>query len=600
VAIGLLDQWLHSYPAGSDRVLSMIGIEIHWAILQYVLGLSFLAFVTRLIYHKTGNEHWERLTKTLAKGFILVFAFGAATGTASEFGLVLLWPNLTEAAGDFIYFPLYAEIFAFLMEVVFLYMLWYGWDRLPLKAHTAVILLGFLGAWYSASMIVSVNSYMVAPTGIAPAYDAMSGAYLYDKNYPKLELHVPLNLTVNINGQEVQVPALDINGDGSGVLNASLLLKAGVEVKGIDKEAGVVKVLMPVRIVQRLVFEAYHGYTIKESILQYVVSKAFIGKHQDVVPALLNVPVKDIVGQIVKKTVRDVGVYTVTFKSPVYRASIMHAIGAALTTSSFTVMAAYLVRYLQYREGQDKEYLEYVKSALRFSIITALTVIAIQGLVFGHEMGHAIAHYNPEKFAAMEATTNQVPNMAGPLKGFMHHTLMPFLAYGTTKVKLPSYDQIPQDYCMCQLSNVIYQQNPAIPSDADRGLNDCRPPLIIHYLYYTKIGLAILLGLYALLLTYYLWRSWSEVRIPGWAAWLGYLVIPTVHIVSFFGWAVREIGRKPWTIYGVMTPETAHTVNPASTGEVALVAIYLLTLIGLLAYGVYRILWKPGNPGESH
>ena len=593
MAVGLLDQWLHSYPAGGDRVLSMIGIEVHWAILQYVLGLPFLAFITRLIYHKTGNEHWERLTKTLAKGFILVFALGAATGTASEFGLVLLWPNLTEAAGDFIYFPLYAEIFAFLMEVVFLYMLWYGWDKLPLKVHTVVILLGFLGAWYSASMIVSVNSYMVAPTGIAPAYNAMTGAYLYDKGYPKLELHIPLNLTVMINGQEASVPTLQL-------LNVTALQAAGMEVKGVDQQNGVVVVLMPVRIVQRLVFEAYHGYTIKESILQFVVSKDFIQQHQDIVPALLNVPVKEVVGQIVKKTVEDVGVYTVTFKSPVYAASISHVIGAGLTTSAFTVMAAYLLRYLQYREGGDKDYLEYVKKALVFSVLTALIVIAVQGFVFGHEMGRAIAEYNPEKFAAMEATTNQIPNMAGPLEGFMHNTLMPLLAYGTTKAKLPSYDAIPKDYCICQLSNLIHQKNPAIPTDTQRGLVDCRPPLIIHYLYYTKIGLATLLGIYALILAFYVWRTRPDLYVPGWLAKLAYLVVPVVHLVSFFGWAVREIGRKPWTIYGVMTPDVAHTVNPPSTAEISLVALYFIVLLGVLAYAVYRILWLPGKPGSEY
>lgn len=593
MAVGLLDQWLHSYPAGGDRVLSMIGIEVHWAILQYVLGLPFLAFITRLIYHKTGNEHWERLTKTLSKGFILVFALGAATGTASEFGLVLLWPNLTEAAGDFIYFPLYAEIFAFLMEVVFLYMLWYGWDKLPLKVHTVVILLGFLGAWYSASMIVSVNSYMVAPTGIAPAYNAMTGAYLYDKGYPKLELHIPLNLTVTINGQEASVPTLQL-------LNVTALQAAGMEVEGVDQQNGVVVVLMPVRIVQRLVFEAYHGYTIKESILQFVVSKDFIQQHQDIVPALLNVPVKEVVGQIVKKTVEDVGVYTVTFKSPVYAASISHVIGAGLTTSVFTVMAAYLLRYIQYREGSDKDYLEYVKKALVFSVLTALIVIAVQGFVFGHEMGRAIAEYNPEKFAAMEATTNQIPNMAGPLEGFMHNTLMPLLAYGTTKAKLPSYDSIPKDYCICQLSNLIHQKNPAIPTDIQRGLTDCRPPLIIHYIYYTKIGLATLLGLYALILAFYVWRTRPDLYVPSWLAKLAYLVVPVVHLVSFFGWAVREIGRKPWTIYGVMTPDAAHTVNPPSTAEISLVALYFIVLLGVLAYAVYRILWLPGKPGSEY
>jgi len=117
--------WL-SYPAASDRILSMIGIEVHWIILQYILGLPLMAVIAEIIWIKTKDERWLKIARTLAKGFIMVFAVGAAMGTASEFGLVLLWPNLSEAAGKYIYFPLYAEIFAFLMEVVFIYMFWYG------------------------------------------------------------------------------------------------------------------------------------------------------------------------------------------------------------------------------------------------------------------------------------------------------------------------------------------------------------------------------------------------------------------------------------------------------------------------------------------
>jgi cytochrome d ubiquinol oxidase subunit I len=165
----IISQWLN-YPVASDRVLSMIGIEVHWSILQYVLGLPFMAFLALIIYAVKKDETWKKIALTLTKGFVLVFAVGAATGTGSEFGLVLLWPNLTEAAGRYIYFPLYAEIFAFLMEVIFIYMLYYGWNRFKPWALVIVALLAFSGAWFSASQIVSVNSYMVAPTGIPVSY----------------------------------------------------------------------------------------------------------------------------------------------------------------------------------------------------------------------------------------------------------------------------------------------------------------------------------------------------------------------------------------------------------------------------------------------
>lgn len=83
----------------------------------------------------------------------------------------------------------------------------------------------------------------------------------------------------------------------------------------------------------------------------------------------------------------------------------------------------------------------------------------------------------------------------------------------------------------------------------------------MHYLYYTKLTLAAILGLVALFLAYRLHRKRD---VP-----YSYLIVlPIVaQIVSFLGWAVREIGRKPWTIYGVMDVSTAHTINPPNDGR---------------------------------
>ncbi|MCE4627306.1 MAG: cytochrome ubiquinol oxidase subunit I [Desulfurococcales archaeon] len=554
----LLGQW-GQYPAFSDRVLSLIGIEVHWAILQYVVGLSFLAFVAYLIYAKTNDKKWERLAYTMFKGFVIVFAVGAATGTASEFGLVLLWPNLTEAAGRYIYFPLYAEVFAFLLEVVFVYLTYYGWKKFGKSAMIILLFLSFIGPWYSAAMIVSVNSYMVAPTGIVPAYDPNTGAWLYDQGYPKITLAVPNDLVE--------------------ALNVTALQAAGMTVKKALDDAVVVE--MPVKIVQRLAYEAWAGYTVKDSILALVANKDYVQAH----PEILNVPVKDIVDQILVKTVETVGITTVTFKSPVYLASILHVVGAALTVSSFTLMAAYAMRIRRYSSA-SKEYKEYVNAAFKFAAVSALIIIAVQGFVFGHEMGVSIAHYNPEKFAAMEATTDQITPVTKILPG--GEKLVALLAYGDPNAPLPNYDKIPSDYCFFPTT---------LQEDAAR-IGSCKPPLIIHYLYYTKTGLAILMGLYALIIVFYLWRTRDPEKTPGWLLAIAPFSIIIIQLVSFLGWAVREIGRKPWTIYGVMTPDVAHTVNPASVGVVTLVAVFFLALLAALGYSVYRFLWLPGRPEE--
>ncbi|MCE4624598.1 MAG: cytochrome ubiquinol oxidase subunit I [Desulfurococcales archaeon] len=545
------------YPASADRLLSFIGIGVHWSILQYVLGLPLLAFIAELIYLKTGNEKWMRLAKTFVKGFVIVFAVGAATGTASEFGLVLLWPNLTEAAGRYIYFPLYAEVFAFLMEVVFIYLLWYGWERLPKKVHVIVMLLALIGPWFSGAMIVSVNSYMVAPTGIHPAYDPTTGEWLYQQGYPKLLLAVP--------------------NDYVSLLNVTLLQQLGMEiVKNQPANANFTLVLMPVKIVNRLAYESWHGYTVKDSILYLVLKPEYRNNAQ-----LLNTPVKAIVDKILVTTINYVGVESVTFKSPVYRASILHVLGSAITVSSFTAFAGFALRKLKGYKPEDEDYID---TGLKYTLLFALIAIAVQGFVFGHEMGRAIAYYNPEKFAAMEATSNTTFSIsrAFHLEGFMK-----MLAYGSTSAHLPNYDKIPDDYCVLGVTQ-------SLKTEEMSRVGSCKPPLLIHYVYYTKIGLAILVGLYALLGSYYV--VIKKAIPPKWILSLALPAAVVIQMVSWMGWAVREIGRKPWTIYGVMTPDVAHTFNPAPTSAVAAVALFFIVILLALAYLVWKVLWIPGRP----
>ena len=504
----MLEQWL-SYPASHDRVLSMIGIEIHWIILQYILGLSLLAVIAEVIWLKTKKEVWLKIARTIAKGFIILFAVGAAMGTASEFGLVLLWPNLTEAAGRYIYFPLYAEIFAFLMEVVFIYLFWYGWKKLPAKAHIVVGILAITGAWFSAAMIMSVNSYMQAPPGIIPAYD---NGWRFEDGYPKLTLFVPNDI----------VTALDVK----------TLQSLGMEVLGKTKNS--VIVALPVSIVKQLISDAFSGKTVGNSILYAVLTNS-------AKESLKDVPVFKIVDAIVANTVKEVGVYTVTFKSPTYSASILHAIFAAITVSSFTVAGGYALSYS--KKGND-----HAKLGLKYGIYVALISLAIQGFITGHDMGVAVAEWNPEKFAAMEAYTPK-----------FFEKIVAFLAYGNFNAKIPDYSEIPDEF---------------------------KPPVLIHYLYYTKIALAILLGFIALFTAYMLKRDRNFKY--------SYLIIlPFIaQLVSFLGWAVREIGRKPWTIYGVMDVSTAHTINPPSTGSAALIAIYFALVLAALGFSAYRFLWR--------
>ncbi|MEM0016963.1 MAG: cytochrome ubiquinol oxidase subunit I [Candidatus Korarchaeum sp.] len=530
----LLSQWLN-YPAAIDRMLSIIGIEIHWLILQYVLGLPLAITLALLLHARSKDEKWNRMAKTMTKALGIIFAVGAAAGTISEFGLVVIWPNLLEAAGRYIFFPLYAEIFAFLIEITFIYLLVFGWNKMGVKAKITLSLLALFGAWFSGALIMSVNSYMVAPTGIVAAYDPSSG-WKYEQGFPKVLLVVP--------------------NDVVKVLDVEKLSSLGVEVVSSGENG--VSVLLPSKIVSRLVSEAWSNVKLGESVLSLVVRSESLVDLEDLL-------VKDVVDIIMTNTVRSVGYTTVTFLSPVYLGSILHALGSAVTVTGFTILGAYSLLLVRRKD-------EYYLAGLRFGALLSLIAILAQGLVFGHILGVQIAENNPEKLAAMEGTSNSILSLGRSL-GI--ERLMSLIVYGSFDAKLPDYDSIRVDYCT--LDGV-----PAIP--------DCRPPLLIHYLYYAKTGLSLLLGLYALIYVLLIYRggatSLSLLRIN--------VLTPVVaQFVSFLGWAVREMGRKPWSIYGIMTVDVAHTVNPGDPLSYGLIALIMVCVVLVLILAVWKLLYGP-------
>jgi cytochrome d ubiquinol oxidase subunit I len=150
--------------------------------------------------------------------------------------------------------------------------------------------------------------------------------------------------------------------------------------------------------------------------------------------------------------------------------------------------------------------------------------------------------------------------------------IMSFIAYGSFEAKLPDYDSIPRDYCTL----------------AGAAL-DCRPPLMLHYLYYFKTGLSILLGLYALISAILVMRgSLSQALLK-----INILTPIVAQIISFLGWAVREMGRKPWSIYGIMTVDVAHTANPGDPLSYGLIALIVISVALALILAVWKLLYVP-------
>jgi cytochrome bd ubiquinol oxidase subunit I len=71
--------------------------------------------------------------------------------------------------------------------------------------------------------------------------------------------------------------------------------------------------------------------------------------------------------------------------------------------------------------------------------------------------------------------------------------------------------------------------------------------------------------------------------------WLTFFSFPLPFIAILTGWFTAEVGRQPWTIYGVL--RTADSMTPFLTPKVALVSLIVFCSVYtfIFAFGVYYI-----------
>jgi len=138
-----------------------------------------------------------------------------------------------------------------------------------------------------------------------------------------------------------------------------------------------------------------------------------------------------------------------------------------------------------------------------------------------------------------------------------------------------------------------------------QGLKDIppadRPPLTINF-YAFRIMVAAGSGLFALML----WTMWAWYRgrlrpdaAPAQKAllWCWVAAIPASYTAMETGWIVREVGRQPWIIYGLMrTSEGASALPASAVGSSMLVfsSIYAVLFILFLFFS-----WKVIKKGPD-
>jgi cytochrome d ubiquinol oxidase subunit I len=251
---------------------------------------------------------------------------------------------------------------------------------------------------------------------------------------------------------------------------------------------------------------------------------------------------------------------------PIMRVRWPHMLLAAFLTTGMSVIATgawYLLRGTYADEG---------RVMLRWGLGLVAVIIPVQ-MVFGHFTGEYVLHYQPAKFAAIEARwrTQQpasevliaVPDEAAQrnLLAIEVPRLGSFIASGTWDAREVGLNAFP-------------------PEDW--------PPVLIPFL---TFRLMVGMGLVMLAVSWVgVWLRWrGRLETTRWYLWAAFLSFPSGFVAVLAGWFTAEVGRQPWVVYGLL--RTKDAVTPSlTTADVAFSLLaYVVVYAVIYAFGFYYI-----------
>jgi cytochrome d ubiquinol oxidase subunit I len=207
------------------------------------------------------------------------------------------------------------------------------------------------------------------------------------------------------------------------------------------------------------------------------------------------------------------------------------------------------------------------RAALTIGLLVGAPAAILQP-ISGDIAARYVAKRQPAKLAAMESVYKT--QAGAPLKiipGVEIPYALSFLAFHDPKAVVKGLDSIPRD----EWPNVG----------------------AVHF----SFNVMVLLGTYMAIVS--VWAAWLALRkrtLFTYRRLLWALVIaaPCGFIATEAGWMVTELGRQPWTIYGIL--KTADAVTPMPGLIVPFTAITLLycALGAIVGWLLYRqIIWSP-------
>src|SRR4026209_2465617 len=155
-----------------SRVQFALTASFHLIFPPLSMGLGLMLVVIGVIYVRTQDPKWRRLSFFWVKVYGLIFAVGVATGIVQEFEFGMNWANYSRFVGNVFGSLLAAEgVFAFFLEGGFLGLMLFGGNRLGPRIRPVSIFMVTFRAPFRALLTLLANSWMQTPQGFAIAQE---------------------------------------------------------------------------------------------------------------------------------------------------------------------------------------------------------------------------------------------------------------------------------------------------------------------------------------------------------------------------------------------------------------------------------------------
>ncbi len=251
--------------------------------------------------------------------------------------------------------------------------------------------------------------------------------------------------------------------------------------------------------------------------------------------------------------------------NPSFPYRFMHNVTAFYITTAFVVIAvaAYFMRKEIFVEESRTMF------SMTFWLLTILVPLQI---ILGDMHGLNTFEHQPAKLAAIEA--HWTAEKRAPLILFAIPDQENEMNHAVVEVPL--------------LGSIIltHDVNGEVPGLKSYPADERAPVIFPFFSFRIMVGLGLIM--FGIVVASWLLRARRRLftaawflRTCQWSAPLGFLAV-------IAGWVTTEVGRQPWTVYGLL--RTAHSVSPSLTGFDVLLSLFGYMLVYLIIFPVGIIL----------